>query len=184
MMPLILRAVFFLILCDAHSGKGCLQACVSLSPRGSGDIRNQRNRNVPTVPRRRGTNIQRWRCARNFENAFNDENASESMECATYRSGPRTLPVGRAATPSAASVETRYDNPASAMKVSATGAMFGRSKMVAPNTGLQTVADPDTAGAAAYIQPDADRQPRRAGRLKPIWCIAVSEESLSIQGIL
>ena len=33
-----------------------------------------------------------------------------------------------AATPSAASVETRPDNPASAMKVSAAGAMFGRSR--------------------------------------------------------
>ena len=95
--------------------------------------------------RRRSINMQRRRCARNIENAFNGENGAGSIECATCRSGPRTLPAGNrasiidfttaalkrqaggAATPSAASVETRSDNPASAMKASETSAMFGRS---------------------------------------------------------
>ena len=43
--------------------------------------------------------------------------------------------AGGAATPSAASVETRSDSPSSAMKASVSGAMFGRSTMVARRPG-------------------------------------------------
>ena len=77
----------------------------------------------------------------------------------------------QAATPSAASVETRSDNPASAMKVSATGAIFGRSMLVARRRDLQTVADPDTAGAADLYPAGCGPSglASRGACLKPTW---------------
>ena len=55
-------------------------------------------------------------------------------------------------------METRSDNPASAMKVPATGAMFGRSMWSHVGRDPQTVADPDIPPEPpTYIQPDVDR---------------------------
>ena len=136
--------------------------------------------------RRRSTNIQRWRSARNVENAFNDENASGSMECATCRSGSRTLPI------------TEPPSSTSPLRREATGwNRRQRGRTCALRRGLAT----DRMMVARSSGPSDSRRSRHRRSRRLIsrrdadrrlgepwlggpWCTAVSEKSLFIQGIL
>jgi hypothetical protein len=144
----------------------------------------------------RSTNIQRWDARETSRMLSTMKMHPGPWSARRARSGSRTLPIteppsstsplrrrsgrpaGEAATPSA-SVERRSDNPASGdecfsnlcdVRQIGDGSYVGR--------GLQTVADPDTAGAAdlypAGCGPSALAS--RGACLKPTWWPAVSEK--------